>query len=107
MTDDTRAVYAMVNKVKYAVSSMRQDHRETLPKVFAEQFSRELAKDEWAKLHKGLAQTDLAVLLDTMSPDDIRAMLADDSVRAQAIRDAEAELRAAAPRSYAEYERRA
>lgn len=77
ITDENRAVYSMVNRVKSAVSGLRQDHREVLPKVLSEKFSRELSQREWESMHLGLGQTDIAVLGGTKSIKDITDFLND------------------------------
>jgi hypothetical protein len=76
-TDENRGVYNLMNRVKTAISALRQDHREIIPKFLGEQFSRKLEKDEWSALYKMLAKTDLASLSGKLSYSKIQEMLLD------------------------------
>ncbi|MBL4705091.1 MAG: hypothetical protein JKY54_11245 [Flavobacteriales bacterium] len=67
MTDETKATLRIQDKVKYAVSGVRQDYRETLPAIFATKFSRKLTKRENKTLLFGLAKSDVAVLFKSMN----------------------------------------
>lgn len=67
ITDDDKVSAMLVNKVRYAVSSIRQDYRITLPKVINSRFSRKLTKVEHKALLDGLAKTDIAALGNGMS----------------------------------------
>lgn len=98
ITDMNRGVYELVNRVKYAVSGLRQDHRETLPKILAEQFSRKLSDVEWGQLHLGLGKTDIAVLGFNHSINQIRAMLEDPAKLAKAVQTFEAKISSLAPK---------
>lgn len=81
MTDENAAIYSLVNRVKYAVSKLRQEYRTETPKVIAKQFSRELTEQEWSDLHLVLGRTDLAVLVKTMPMADVLKILSDEGYR--------------------------
>ena len=76
-TDETAAVNLMVNEVRYGVQRMRQEYREDLPKIFADQFSREVTESEWQAMHTGIARTDLGAMTASLHMRDIRRMYAD------------------------------
>lgn len=75
ITDENRGVYELMNRVKYNVSALRQDHREKVPDLLAEKFSRKLEKYEWEAMHLVLALTDIAALGGTLSIGKIREIL--------------------------------
>lgn len=97
MTDENRAVFSMVNKVRSAVQALRQDHREALPRLFSEKFSRKLDKREWSQLHLGLGRTDIAVLGDRLSAEQVRKILTDQKALEKEIRGTEEQLRSLLP----------
>ena len=103
ITDENRGIYELVNRVKYAISGMRQDHREALPRILARQFSRKLSKQEWSQLHLGLGKTDIAALGENWSTEDIRKVLGDDAALNQEVLNAEDALRGLAPRTARDY----
>lgn len=61
--------------VRSMVQQARQQFRKDLPETIASKFSRELTKQEWASLFRGIGKTDLAVLRAFFSKADIRKML--------------------------------
>lgn len=77
ITDDNAAVYEMINRVKTGISALRQHHREQLPTILQEKFSRELEKEEWQALHKYVAQADLASLKNYFSDAQISVIFQD------------------------------
>lgn len=85
MTDENRAVYQWINRAKYAVSSVRQDHRQKVPKILASKFSRKLTKTEWSRLHLGLGRTDIAALAGIYSLDDLRKVISDGGFRSKEV----------------------
>jgi hypothetical protein len=96
MTDSNKGVLGLVNKVKYAVSSARQDYREELPKILAEKFSRKLEKYEWADMFNGMAKTDLASLGKILPAGQIVRLITSPGKLQNTIEGWEAELLAAA-----------
>lgn len=61
-TDTTKAFDQLINKTKTMVDRLRQEFRDILPKVIAEQFSRKLSKKEWTLLSKTLGRTAIVAL---------------------------------------------
>ena len=59
MTTSNEQLLNMINKVRSHIDGKRQDHREDVPKILADQFTRELEKEEWSQLFDGIAKTDL------------------------------------------------
>lgn len=107
MTDENRAVFSLVNKVRTAIQAVRQDHREALPRLFAEKFSRKLDKREWSQLHLGLGRTDIATLAGRMPLDRIRKILRDDKARETEAGKLEEKLSSLAPKAARDYLRKA
>jgi hypothetical protein len=81
MTNENEAIYSLVNRVKYAVSKLRQEYRTETPNVIAKQFSREMTEQEWSDLHLVLGRTDVAVLAATMPMADVLKILSDEGYR--------------------------
>jgi len=94
MTDENKAVLALVGKVKYAVSAMRQDYREKLPQIFESKF-KTLLKDEQRKaMHTVMGKADIAALRDSMSVNQVVELLRDDAKLKAEIQSTEAALKA-------------
>lgn len=72
-------VYDLIKGVRSMVQQARQQFREDLPQTIASKFSRELTKQEWASLFRGIGKTDLASLRSHFNNADIRSMLSDAS----------------------------
>jgi hypothetical protein len=99
-TESNAPIYDMIKRVRSWVTKSRQHYREDLPKIIAKQFSRELSKQEWADLHKGIGQTDVAALRMRFTMAQILSMLADPGVLAQEMSRLEADLKAAHPQDF-------
>lgn len=74
-------IYDMLNKVRFAVSSIREEFREQYPKILQEKFTRKLTKAEWKAMHNGIGQIDIAALIDTYSFADIGRFFASANAR--------------------------
>ena len=85
MTDSRRSVLELMNRVKYAVSSVRQEYRERLPEELARQFKTDIKKQGWQDLFEGLAQVDVAALRSVMRVDQILEILRNDGKRKKSI----------------------
>lgn len=103
MTDQNRGILGMVNIVRTSVQGVRQDHREILPKIFAEQFSRPLEKSEWTHLYRGIAKTDIAALLGRFQAAEIRSFLGANREWNNAVKTLEEEISSMAPSLAREY----
>lgn len=57
--DGNTGFYRLINNTRSRAERVRQLFRSDVPKNIRTEFSRELSKDEWAHLHKGLARTDI------------------------------------------------
>lgn len=102
-TEDNGVVVDMVNKVKYAVSSVRQDFRETLPEIIASRFTRKLSKQEWSDLYKAFGKTDLAALGASYKMDDIVDIISSRKKLTAEITSLEEELKSLSPKNHAQY----
>lgn len=74
-------IYDMLNKVRFAVSSIREEFREQYPKILQEKFTRKLTKAEWKAMYNGIGQTDVSALIDTYSFSDIARFFASTNAR--------------------------
>lgn len=92
-TKSNASVYDMIKQATAMVGQVRQQYREHLPSMIADQFSRKLENAEWSTLHQAMGKTDLAVLSDHHSPADVLKMLADPRERRSAVRTLEAFLK--------------
>lgn len=102
-TEDNGVVVDMVNKVKYAVSSVRQDFRETLPEIIASRFSRKLSNKEWSNLYRAFGKTDLASLGASYKMDDIVDIISSRKNLTNEIKSLEEELKSLSPKNHAQY----
>ena len=78
--------------MKYAISGLRQDYREVIPKLMSEQFSRKLKDHEWAAMFRGFGKTDLAVM-GRLRVEKLRELVVDKSARTNEIQKLEEDLR--------------
>jgi hypothetical protein len=79
----------MVNVVKSKIDAMRQQFRERVPKILAEQFNdNKLKREKWEQMFVGIQQTDLV----TIGRDQALDLLKDLSKLPAKIKAAEAEL---------------
>ena len=91
-TDENEGVNLLVNKARYAVSRMRQEYRDQLPKIFENQFEGDVSGQDWSDLHQGLGRTAASNLLSSMAPRYIRQMYKSDAARKTEIAKARAKL---------------
>ncbi len=78
-TKSNAGIYDLIKGVRSMMQQARQQFREDLPEIIASKFSRELTKQEWASLFRGIGKTDLASLRSHFNNADIRSMLSDAS----------------------------
>lgn len=100
-TDNNSTIYDMIKTVRAMVQQDRQQFREHLPGIIAGKFKRELTKDQWSMLHRGLGKTDLAAL----GSDALQAV-ADDNYRAQRIAALEDTVRNHSPINFDTYQKK-
>lgn len=106
ITDENRGVLGLVNRVKAGVSKMRQAYREEVPKIIAEQFSRELTEEEWSAMHLVLGKTDSGALQGKYAPMALRRLLTDKRYLVNEITQREEELKNSV-KAWATYQRKA
>ncbi|UVK80525.1 DNA polymerase [Escherichia phage vB_EcoM_PD205] len=99
-TKSNASVYDLIKAVRAQVQADRQQFREHLPTTIASKFSRKLTNDEWRAMHTGMGKTDLAVLRDTMSLDEIRDLLTDQKIVDREVNKLEADLQKQAGRNW-------
>lgn len=92
-TSENADVYDMIKSVRTQVQQDRQQFREHLPTTIASKFTRKLEDSEWAALHTGLGKTDVAVLRDRLTADQIRELFLNKKTLAKHIKDLENEVR--------------
>jgi hypothetical protein len=85
-TESNSSVFDMIKPVRSFVQQVRQQAREYVPNLLASKFSQDLSKDQWSHLFQGLAKTDLTVLREGHSVEDILKLLADPGRRSGEIR---------------------
>lgn len=88
-TDSNASIFDMIKRVRSEVQQMRQQFREHLPGLIAQRFTKDLSKEEWGGLFKGLAKTDLAALRQTFTVEQILEMLTDQARQTSEIRKLE------------------
>lgn len=89
-TGSNALIYDMIKQVRSTVQAIRQNYRINLPKHIRKQFTRELTKQEWASLQRGIAKTDLANLsLLGHSKADIALWASNESARRAQIKNLE------------------
>lgn len=99
-TKSNASVYDLIKAVRAQVQADRQQFREHLPTTIASKFSRKLTNEEWKAMHTGMGKTDLAVLRDTMSLDEIRDLLTDQKIVDREVNKLEADLQKQAGRNW-------
>ena len=99
-TNSNASVYDLIKAVRAQVQADRQQFREHLPTTIASKFSRKLTNYEWKAMHTGMGKTDLAVLRDTMSLDEIRDLLSDQKIVDREVNKLEADLQKQAGRNW-------
>lgn len=92
ITDENEGVKGLINKVRAAVSAMRQDYREEVPRLIAEKFARPLAEAEWSAMHLVFGKSDSGVLRDHYSGAKLRRLVTDKAYLAEEILRREEEL---------------
>lgn len=103
-TMSNAGVYDLIKGVRSMVQQARQQFREDLPQTIASKFSRELTKQEWASLFRGIGKTDLAVLRAFFSKADIRKMLTSASDLQKRVSTLETYIQNADPTHFALYQ---
>lgn len=88
-TSSNAPVYDMIKQVRATVQQLRQQFREYVPHIMASKFSRAITSAEWTSMFKGMAKTDLAVLLDNKPVADVLNLFVDQAALDNEINDIE------------------
>ena len=91
------ALYDMIKVFRMRNQQTRQKYREDVPRIISTKFSRTLTDHEWGAMFRGLAKTDLAALRQTMSIDEILALVSDKKALKAKITELETSLQKASP----------
>lgn len=86
-------IWDMITKVRTTVQQTRQQFREQLPAKIIGKFSRELSEQEWKHLYKGMAKTDLPVLVEALGLEKTLEVLGSPAAVAQEIQKLKVRLR--------------
>lgn len=100
-TQSNALIYDMIKKVRSYVQQTRQEFREQLPKTLAKMFSRPLTDEEYSSLTKGLAKTDIAVLIAGIGVEETMSLLTSPTAVNSQIARLEAEIQALDPAQWA------
>ena len=103
-TVDNSIILDLVNKVKYAVSSIRQNFRETLPEIIASKFSRKLTKKEWSELYDTFGRTDASSLGSTYNINTFIGLVVEGNKRQNEIKKLEDELTQLDSKNFSKYQ---
>ena len=93
MLPSSKEFLSLMNRVKYAISAVRQEYREKLPEQLAKQFKKPLNKHTWTDLYEVLARTDISSLVSVLQPKQILEILRVDGAREQMIVTTKSDLR--------------
>lgn len=85
-------VYDMIKTTRAMVQQLRQQFRDDVPQILADQFSRKLSAAEWTTMFKTMGKTDLAVLRATMSNSGIQKLFGDSKALSAEITKLETEV---------------
>lgn len=97
-------VYDMIKQVRAVAQQLRQEFRDTVPRVIAAKFSRTLTSQEWSALYTGLGKTDLAVLMDGSNLKDTLGVLTGNKALTAQIKDLEDQIQQSNPSSWSLYQ---
>ena len=104
---DNENLHNMVGKVKYEVSSNRQDYLEVLPHVIMTKFKKKMKPENWYSLSRAIANTDLGNLMGRYSLLRVQELVSDGRKLNGEIARVKAALQQAAPMHSLAYETKA
>lgn len=96
-TESNASVYDLIKPVRAQIQRIRQNFRKDVPVIIGKKFKTELKKEQWAMMTRGMANTDLAALVDTFSRTEVLELLGDESSRQNAIEELQAAIKTADP----------
>lgn len=103
-TQSNAPVYDMIKQVRAMVQQLRQQFRDYVPHIMANKFSRAVTASEWSSMFRGMAKTDLAVLLDNKPVTDVLNLLVDQTALDNEINDIEELIRTVDPQNWNRYQ---
>lgn len=92
-TRENAKVYDLIKTVKTAVSQIRQQFREHLPKTINDMFTRPLTEEEQTIIYRAFGKSDLAALLMSMNEAEVLRLIESDRSIAAEIGKLETDLR--------------
>lgn len=96
-TAENAGVYDLIKLARYHVSSLRQQYVENLPNIINSKFSTPLTAEQQEHMHRGLAQTDLASMLEGNKIADVLRWVKSASARQSKINELADTIRGLAP----------
>jgi hypothetical protein len=97
-------VYDMIKQVRAVAQQLRQEFRDTVPRVISAKFSRTLTEPEWSALYVGLGKTDLAVLMEGSTLQETLGVLTGNRALNARISDLEGQIQRSNPGSWSLYQ---
>lgn len=76
-TSSNALIYDMIKITRSMVQQVRQQFREETPRIIMSKFKGKMSSEQWTTMFNAMGRTDLAVLRDTMSHEDIQALFSD------------------------------
>lgn len=105
-TSSNAPVYDMIKQVRATVQQLRQQFREYVPHIIASKFTKKVTSAEWTSMFKGMAKTDLAVLMDNMPVADVLNLFVDQTALDNEINDIEELIRNSDPQNWNAYQKK-
>lgn len=100
-TEETAEVYDLIKPIRAAVQQIRQQFRDTVPRIISKAFSVKPTKEQYATMFRTMAKSDIASLLDQMSMETVMDLLSGQPARNQKIQELEDALKKADPKHWA------
>lgn len=99
-TDDTASIYDLIKPIRAAVQQIRQQFRDSVPKVISETFKKTPTAEQYATMFRSMAKTDLASVIGLLNKADILKLFQDQAFLDQQINTLERQLRSMDGRHY-------
>lgn len=96
-TESNAQVYDLIKPVRAQIQRIRQSFRKDVPVIITKKFKRAPTNDQWAMMTRGMANTDLASLVDTFSRREVLELMSDDIARQTSIESLKAAINTADP----------
>lgn len=96
-TESNAQVYDLIKPVRAQIQRIRQNFRKDVPVIITKKFKKAPTDDQWAMMTRGMANTDLAALVDTFSRREVLELMGDSTTRQTAIESLQAAINTADP----------